>query len=468
MNPHSPLFPDNDPMPSVAGAAPSPPPVPGRPRLRYAQRQQGEMRFASLDQLLPPDAPVRAVWAFVEQRDLSAVLGQIKAVEGVPGRDATDPRILMALWLQATLDGIGSARALADLCEHHLAYQWLCGGVSLNYHTLADFRTAHAVLMHDWLIDSAAVLLDQGLASLQRVAQDGVKVRASAGSSSFHREPTLQRHLAEARAQVETLEQQADEDAGAVSRRQQAAHERAARERQQRLEAAVQQHAELHELREEQKRTKGTKYDPAKLRTSSTDPEARQMKMADGGTRPAYNVQVATTTAGGVIVGVAVTNAGSDAGQLQPMVEQLHSAYGQAPTEMLVDNNFATLADIEAVAQEYQTKVYAPVKDEAKKRARGDDPFAPREKDTPAVAAWRERMGTAAAQALYRLRAQTAEWANAGFRNHGLQQVRVRGLQKVLAVVLWQALAHNLLRGLALQAAATAGTVRAAGGEPVK
>jgi len=446
------------------GAAPgTPPPPQGRHRLRYAQRHQGEFRWASLDQLLPPDHPVRHVWAFVEQRDLTALLAPIKAVVGAPGRDATDPRILAALWLQATLDGIASARALDDLCRTHLAYQWLCGGVTLNYHTLADFRTAHADALHDWLSDSAAVLLHQGLADLERVAQDGMKVRAAAGAGSFRREPTLQRCLEAARAQVTALEQQAAEDAGAATRRQQAARQRAAEDRKERLEAALREHAELGELRAEQQRTKGIKHDPAELRISTTDPEARKMKMPDGGTRPAYNVQLATTTVGGVIVGVRVTNSGGDGGQLRPMVEQLREDYGRTPREYLVDGGFTTLDDIEGVHEEQQVQVIGPVKDVAKKQERGVDPYQPRPKDGPGVAQWRQRMGTAAAQATYKLRAATAEWANAGFRQRGCQQVTVRGQGKVLAVLLWQALAHNLRRGVALVAAAAA-AVRA---EPV-
>ena len=98
--------------------------------------------------------------------------------------------------------------------------------------------------------------------------------------------------------------------------------------------------------------------------------------------------------------------------------------------------------------------VYAPIKDEDKKRSRGVDPYAPRPQDAAAVALWRQRMGTAEAKAIYRERASAAEWVNALARQRGLYQVRVRGRLKVLAVLLWQALAHNLMRALALQKAA--------------
>jgi transposase len=409
------------------------------------------MRCASLDQLLPPDHSARTVWAFVEKLDLAPLLAPIRAVVGHPGQPANDPRLLLALWLFATIDGVGSAREVDRLCVEHLAYQWLCGGVSMNYHDLADFRSQHVAVLDDLLTQSVATLLHEDLITLQRVAQDGLKVRASAGAASFRRQPTLERCLEEATAQVEALRNQVEEGPSAATRRQQAARERAARERQERIEQALAERAQLAALREKQKKEKGIKYDAEQLRTSTTDPEARRMKMADGGTRPAFNVQLATTTESGIIVGVAVTNSGGDGGQLAPMVEQIDQRYGEAPADLLVDGGFTTLQDIATVQEEHGTKVYGPIKDEEKKKARGDDPYQPRPKDAPAVAAWRQRMGTAEAQGLYRLRGQTAEWANAGARQHGLVQVPVRGLQKVLAVALLCALAHNLLREKALR-----------------
>ena len=409
------------------------------------------MRSLALDQLLPDDHQARLVWAYVEGLDLTPLYQTIQARQGVAGRDANDPRILMALWLYATLDGVGSARRLDELCQQSLPYQWLCGGVSMNYHSLADFRVEHVVWLDQLLTAGVASLLHQGLVSLTRVAQDGMKVRASAGSSSFRRRATLAQCLEDAQAQVAALKTADDEDAAAVSRRQQAARERAAHERQERVQKALQQAEQLAQRRQEVEQSKGVKAKPE--RASTTDPEARTMKMGDGGFRPAYNAQFATTTQGGVIVGVAVTSSGSDSGQMPQMVEQLQQRYGQTATEMLVDGGFATLEDIQKV-HEQQVTVYAPIKDEAQKRARGQDPFAPRRRDAEGVGLWRQRMGTAQAKEIYRERAGAAEWVNAGTRNRGLYQVRVRGRLKVLAVLLWQALAHNLLRAVALRKAA--------------
>ncbi|MGH7134582.1 MAG: IS1182 family transposase [Pirellulales bacterium] len=421
-------------------------------RLRLPERNQVEIRFLALDQLLPDDHQARLVWAYVEGLDLTPLYQAIQARQGVAGRDANDPRILMALWLYATFDGVGSARRLDQLCQESLPYQWLAGGVSMNYHSLADFRVEHVALLDQLLTDGVAALLHQGLAQLTRVAQDGMKVRASAGSSSFRRRATLAQCLEEAQAQVAALKTASEEDAAAVSRRQQAARERAARERQQRVQTALQEAEQLAQRRQEVERSKGVPAKPE--RASTSDPEARTMKMGDGGFRPAYNAQFATTTVGGVIVGVAVTSSGSDSGQMPQMVDQLHKRYGRVPQEMLADGGFATLDDIQTVHEQQEVKVYAPIKDEDKKREQGVDPYAPRPRDKEGVALWRQRMGTAEAKVIYRERASAAEWVNAMARNRGLYQVRVRGRLKVLAVLLWQALAHNLLRALALRKAA--------------
>jgi transposase len=430
----------------------------GVPRLRCAQRDQAEMRIASLDQLLPPDHQVRLVWDFVVGLDPTPLLESILAVQGHVGRNANDPRLLLALWLQATLDGVGSARVLDQLCREHLAYEWLCGGVSMNYHTLADFRSDHVDVLDRLLTDSVGTLLHEGLVQLERVAQDGMKVRASAGAGSFRREPTLQACLAEAEHQVAALKTQTDETAATATARQQAARQRAARERAERLQQALAERAQLVELRTQQQEEKGVKFNPAEIRTSTTDPEARKMHMPDGGTRPAFNVQFATTTDSGIIVGVAVINSGSDNGQMLPMLDQVEERFGQRPAAMLVDGGFTTLKDIEAAeTAEEPTQVYGPIKDEAKKQAKGEDPYQPKRRDGPGVSQWRQRMGTAAAKAIYQERAATAEWVNAGARQRGLYQVRVRGVRKVLAVALLHALAHNLQRAVVLRARAAAG-----------
>jgi len=444
------LFADDPTIPEIA-PAPKPAVSGGTPRLRPVERCQGQIRWASLDELLPPDHCARIVWSYVEAVDIAPLLEPIKAVAGQAGRDANDPRVLLALWLYATSEGVGSARELDRLCIEHLGYQWLCGGMSMNYHSLADFRKDHVEYLDQLLTDGVATLLHEELIDLKRVAQDGMRVRASAGASSFRREPTLQKCLEEAQQQVDALRSQVDEDAGAASRRQQKARQRAAEERRERVQQALAERQKLLDLREQQQKEKGRKFDPAELRTSTTDPEARKMKMPDGGTRPACNVQFATTPESGIIVGVDVTNSGGDGGQLAPMVDQLKERYGEAPEEALVDGGYTTLDDIESVYENDKVKVFGPVKDAEKKKAAGADPFQPRKNDGPGVSAWRQRMGTDEGRVTYKLRAQTAEWANAGARNRGLYQVLVRGQQKVLAVALLHALVHNMLRAVVLR-----------------
>lgn len=422
---------------SAPKATPEPTRAPGVPRLREANRTQVCLRPVDLEGLLPEDHRARLVWAYVEGLDLTPLYQAIQAVDGEAGRPATDPKILLALWLYATLEAVGSARALDRLCTMHLAYQWLCGGVPMNYHTLADFRTGHGAFLDTLLTQGVAALMAEGLVTLERVAQDGVKVRASAGAASFRRRATLEQCLAEAATQVQTLRAELDADPGATTARQKAARVRAARERQAGVAQALAHLPELEAKKKPEERTKA--------RASTTDPDARSMKMADGGYRPAYNLQFATDTGAQVIVGVDASNAGTDHGQLAPMVDQIEARHDHAPGATLVDGGFATKEDIEAVSP--RTTVYAPVQ---KPKDPTRDPHVPLPKDSPAVAAWRERMGTPEAQAIYKERAATAECVNAQARTRGLRQFSVRGLAKIRTMALWYALAHNLMRMVAL------------------
>lgn len=399
----------------------------------------------ALDGLLDADHRARAVWEFVERMDLGQFYGQIRAVEGRPGRAPIDPRILLALWLYATTEGVGSARAVCRLTEAHDAYRWICGGVPVNYHTLADFRVDHADVLDSLLTHSVAALVAAGVVDLKRVAQDGIRVRASAGAGSFRREPTLQECLADATEQVEALRKELEDDPAGSTRREEAAQERAAKERAERVQRALDQLPDL-------KAKKTTEEERAKARASTTDPEARVMKMADGGFRPAFNGQFATDTKTQMIVGVDVTNRGTDYGQLPTMLDQIARRYGQRPPEYLADGGYAARDDIETAASK-GTVVFAPLM-KTRSAARALDPYHPLPTDSQAVGAWRVRMGTEEAKAIYKERAATAECVHAIARNRGLQRFLVRGQAKARAVLLWFALAHNLMRQLSLRAAA--------------
>jgi transposase len=422
----------------------------GKPRLRVPRRDQVEMHWQSLDELLELEHPARVVWAAVCGLDLSRWLAEVKAVEGHVGRNGTDPRLLVALWVFATLQGEGSARQLERLTRQHLAYQWLCGGVSVNHHLLSDFRSQGGDKWDELLTQIVASLMAENLVTLQRVAQDGMKVRANAGKASFRRKARLEQCLAEAREQVAALRQLADDNPEELTRRQQAARERAAHEREQRIAEAIRQCDELQQERELAAKKRGSQATPA--RASTTDPEARVMRFADGGYRPGYNVQLATDVQSGVIVGVEVTNEGTDNEQLAPMLDQLEERYQRSPEEMLVDGGFAALDAITDAADNHHCTVYAPLKDEEKQAAAGSDPYARKKGDSQAVADWRARMGTAAAKAMYRFRCQSAEWVNAVFRNRGLWQMPVRGQPKCRTVAMIQAITHNLLQAVKLRA----------------
>ena len=419
-------------------------------RVIMPNRTQIELRPMDLESVLPEGHRARLVWSWVERQDLSAMYAAIKVCQGGVGRSAIAPQILLGLWLYASLQGVGSARQLSRLVLEHDAYRWMSGGVQVNHHSLSDFRVAHGAALDELLSASLAALMTAGAVKLECVAQDGVRVRASAGAASFRRKASLQDNLELARARVRELKEQIDADPGQDSRRKAAAQQRARREMQERLQSALERMPELEEI----KRRNGSKAEEA--RASSTDACASVMKMADGGYRPAYNTQYASDCDSQVIVGVEVSTSGSDMGQLAPMVEQIEQRLGSAPRKMLVDGGFPAHAQIDAVAD--KTEVYAPVpearakKDEQGQEVQQDrqDKHEPKPDDSAAVASWRQRMASDEAKALYKRRAATAECVNAQARNRGLQCMPVRGLNKVRCVALLFALAHNLMRTLAL------------------
>lgn len=422
--------------------------MPEQARLRRPVRNQVEMILRDLDSLVSDDHPVRAIWEFLQGLDLAAFYGSIKVSPDVPGRPASDPEVLLALWLYATLEGVGSARRLEKLCQEHDTYKWLCGGVPVNYHTLSDFRVTHQEALEKLLTEIIAVMMHRKLVTLKQVAQDGTRVRAGAGAGSFHRGNSLKKCLAAAEEQVRRLAEEREHPDPELSLREQSARERVARERRERIQLALRELPAVQTAKEKQRRTK-SKAEASKItdaRVSTTDPEARVMKMPDGGYRPAYNVQLATDAGSGVIVGAAVVNAGADTGQAEAMAAQIASRSGIHPRDYLIDGGFAQRDTITTLARQKVT-VYAPVKaprSESKRRN------TPRWGDTPEVIEWRQRMETEEAQSIYKLRAATAEWANAQVRQHGLTRFTVRGLSKTLNVVLLAVIAHNLLRWLVL------------------
>ena len=410
----------------------------GAPRVQRAERQQVELRPSCLEDPLPEDHRARLLWSAVGRLDLGAFYGEVGSRDGAAGRPAIDPKILIVLWLYATSEGVGSARELERLSTSHDTYRWICGGVSVNHHTLSDFRVGHGAALDDLMTKILGLLLHEGLLKLRRVAQDGVRVRASAGAASFRRERSLRKCLKAARTQVETTKRLMSSEGGAATAREKAARLQAAKEREARLTKAL---AQLGQVRE----SKETEAEKAQARVSTTDPEARVMKMSDGGFRPAYNVQLATDTQSRVIVGVSVINKGSDLGQLDPMLDQIELRTGALPKEHLADGGYAKLSDIEAAAERNVAVLAPPQRSRKRKSA------VRRREDGPGVAAWRRRMQTERGAEIYKQRAATAETVNADLRTwRGLGPILVRGADKVLCVALWSAITYNLLRCFSL------------------
>jgi transposase len=446
------------PVADAAVPAKPPPDLSLPPRLRTAERQQ-LLSPMLIDDLIEPDHPARAVWRFAQGLDLTVLYDRVRARGHIAGRPAIDPRVLVALWLYATLAGVKSANALADLCIHHDAYFWLAGGIAVNAHTLSDFRVQEGDFLEQLLNHSVTVLRQQGLVDLGRVAQDGMRVRASAGAASFRRRATLEHLLRQAQAEAQRLQQPGGappaEEQPEPSAQQRGARRRHARERVERIQRALQRLPAMEAKKEKARKKKSKKKGGKEVekdqaaRVSTTDPEATVMKMPDGGYRPAYNLQFSTACQGQVIVGVDVVTEGTDQGQLPPMLDQIEGRFDRRPKEALVDGGFANHEDIEEVQKgEKGCKVYAPVPGPKKE---GVDRHAPKATDSREVAEWRARMGTDEAKAIYKERAATAECVNAQARNRGLRQLVVRGVQKVKAIALWFATVHNLARSFSLQ-----------------
>jgi len=421
-------------------------------RLRVPERRQVAMVVQCPDDLVAAQHPVRMVMALLETLDLARFSERIRAREGVAGRDATDPRLLVGLWLYACIRGIGSARELARRCEESAAFRWLCGGVTVNHRLLSDFRVDHGAALDELFTRVIASLVDKELVSVSRVSQDGVRVRVSAGAGSFRREERLQKLLAESKQHVEELRRQLEnpESSAALSSRQRAARRRAAKEKQQRLEQAIAQLPELQQQQAEAARKagqgkRGQKIREKEPRVSTSDAEARVLKMPNGGFNPACNVQLATDTKSRAIVGVEVSYEGSDsAGLSQPMRAQVEQRSGGKVEQHLLDGGYLRIADIEQ-AHEQGVELLVPPKPARQPHRRGRE-LEPKPRDSEAVLAWKRRMASAEGKEIYRQRAATSETINADLRSYrGLTPLTVRGLAKAKCVALWCALAYNVM-----------------------
>lgn len=480
-------------------------------RIKSPDRTQTFLRVVDVGKLIPEDHPARAIWEITGRLDLSQFYRGIKAVEGVAGRPVYDPRMMICLWIYAYSEEVGAAREIGRLCAHDPAYQWITGFQEINYHSLSDFRIDHQEALEELFIRVLGVLTSEGLIGEERVSHDGVKIKSFAGADTFRRQATLQKHLQQAEELVRKLSAQADaEDQSRAA----GARRRGARERKERLEAAVQ---ELEKIRVH-KRSTPAKAEP---RVSTTEPESRIMKHADGGYAPSYNVQVSTDTTEGIIVGMRVTNAACDYGELLPSVEEVQENLGGLPKEVLADGGFTSRENIikmdekgvefigslrktEAVSAGQMerrgvTPEYRPDKfryDDQRDifvcpagknliregkgkrpgqviyayRAKAGDCFAcpskqcccptnqstgrsiTRTVDDPAVEAFITRMETKEAKEIYRQRGRWSEFVNAWIKDKfGLRKFHLCGMGKALMEMLWACLAYNIKQWIRLR-----------------
>lgn len=408
------------------------------PRIVSPVRTQVRLIPTTIDDMIAADHPARIIWGYVQDLDFSAFYKEIRAVEGGPGRPATDPRLLFGLWLFATTEAVGSARELAELCTRDLPYIWLCGGVSVNHHTLADFRSENEEKFRGLLKRHMLSLLATGEVQMEHVVQDGVRVRSHAGASSFRRRAELEKLKAEVEKQVDALSKEVDRQPKASRTRKEAAAARTKKEQNDRREAAIKRAKETDEAQVAAKTKKSKSSgerrqkvaDEGTTRASTTDADASKMKMADGGFRPAFNCQAAMDPDSGYLIEVEVIQSGSDGAALPPMVDLIEKSYGMQPVSMAADGGFATLDAIAKLTKK-NVAVYVPTRTQKSSKP-----------DAPEIAAWRQRMETPKAKERYEKR-KRIEWSFARMRNWGMYQFVVRGIRRVSSSFLLYVLTHN-------------------------
>lgn len=413
-------------------------------------RVQTRFDYIDLEGLLPADHRARVVVGFVETLDLSGLYEAIRSREGTPGRPPADPAVLLALWLYAAIEGVGSARQIERLCERDIAYRWIAGGVPLNYHGLADFRVAHGDVLDRLLTDSVTALIAEGIVSLSEIAVDGTKIKANAGRSSFKTADKLARIEAAAEHRLSLLKSEIENDPQASSRRRQAARERAAREVKERTERAKMTLERMTKERERRQKKHPSEKDKKKTenKASLTDPDARYMVFADKAVRPGFNAQLAVAPGQGIIVSIAITDRRNDSGLAIPMVDDIVRRYGSAPKALLIDTHYATVADVAALGSREKgpVRVFAPLpreKETITPRAMANR-RCQRKYEPQCVKEWRSRMQTEAGQDTYRRR-KLMERINGHIKNRGFGVLPVRSLIKAKAVALLHALANNLM-----------------------
>ena len=475
-----------------------------RPLVKYINREQMTWSAVDVEQLIDSDHRARVIWELVGGLDLSRFYDAIKSNEEKGGCPAHSPQLLISLWVYALTLGINSAREIERRCQWDPAFRWLTGLEVVNYHTVSDFRVQTKEEADELFTQLLAVLSSEGLVNLEQVTLDGTKIKARASKKSFRREPRLQEHLELARQRLKELE---EEESEGVSQRMVKAQQRARREKQERLKKALK---ELEKVRE-QKRGEAEK---AEARASSSDPEARVMKLADGGFAPSYNTEISTDTAHGIIVDVKVTQASNDYDQLLPALERIEERMKKKPKQMVVDTGFVSRENVEGITE--GVDLLGPLADDAAKAHRGSSRFGNeqfqyeaeqdryrcpggkylpyegkqtkdgqtyfkykakwkdccncplrwqccpenkkhgrsvvRSEESAAMKAFRKKMESEEAKEQYRVRSPVAEFRNCWIKTKlGLWTFHVRGLVRAQAEALWVCFTHNLQHWMRLR-----------------
>lgn len=309
------------------------------PRLLTANRNQLILETVDVEKLIAEDHPARAIWEFVGRLDLGPYESAIKSIEGEAGRPAYDPRLLISLWILATSDGEGSSREIERLCAYHPAYRWLTGMKAINHHTLSDFRIDHKEKLDELFTQVLGLLSAEDLITLQRITQDGTKIKACASSKSFRREEKIRSHLELARKQVAEMGDPRESD----GKKRAMARARGLRDRRKRLEKALE---ELPKVRAVKKSEEGRRN----ARVSETDPEARIMKQGGGGFAPSYNVQLSVDAAHDIILNVDVSQSGTDNDELKGAIEKVEERLGKKPKQVVADGGYTNHTNIMSMA----------------------------------------------------------------------------------------------------------------------
>ncbi len=417
-------------------------------------RNQIEFKIESLDSSLPLDHDARTIWKFVNLLDLSKAEEAIASLKDYSGRPTIHPKIIISLWIYGISKGIVSGRKIAENCKDHRGFAWICGGISIGHHVLSNFRSKHCELFEDLVVQTISILVSEELIELKEVAQDGVKINANASKESFRRKPTLKKkkaaimkNKAEIIKYIQELEDQ--QKKGLLLKEEK-------RKKKRELTEALKKEKRINETlkelenfknqknknRSKHKNKKLSNKEVRKLRSSTTDPESRKMRMADGSFKAAYNFQIATEVNSELALGVRGTQNGTDGGEMLLMYQHLMDKHGKTIKSYIVDDGYTNISDVQAL-YEQGTHVYMPT--EGKSKSKREKILSEDYKgESEAAIEWVKRMETEEAKEIYKKRIRVSETINAYFRNHGLGQMLVRGLRKSAGVVNLFCLAYNM------------------------